>query len=244
MLRKFRDIHKGKTCVILGNGKLLGKTPRDLLEKYITFGTNKIFLTSTDPDGLLEGCEGLAGFIPDYWICVDKYMIHDCTPVLYSGWWPKKEDGVFVPRRDNQGYSPGYPVKKSNQVMLAIESSFSVDINEKIVIGGTVTYVCLQMAYYMGFSTALLVGIDHDYGKYNEKKPHSVFIAEGEDNSHFHKRYFEHGHIYAAAALGDTPMSYRLAHKVFEMDNRRILNLTPGTRLQEIPLGKFKEWLQ
>jgi hypothetical protein len=243
VLRKFNNRHENETCIIIGNGRKLGATPRELLDKYVTIGTNKIFLCQTDPEGLHDDCKDLAGFVPDYYVCVDRFMMHDCVPALYNGWWPKREDGVFIPRKDDYGYSTGFPVKGSNQVMIGMGGTFAKDMTETLTIGGTVTYVCLEMAYAMGFTTVLLTGVDHHYGKYNEMPEQIVMIAEGEDDSHFHKRYFEHGHIYATATLTRTPWSYRVARQAYEADQRLLLNLTPDTMLIEIEKGSFKDWL-
>ncbi len=43
-LRKFRSIHKGEDCFILGNGPSLNKIDLSLLKNYHIFGLNKIYL--------------------------------------------------------------------------------------------------------------------------------------------------------------------------------------------------------
>src|SRR3989304_2973132 len=65
---------------------------------------------------------------------------------------------------------------------------FSKDITQGIHEGGTVTYVCLQLAYMMGFSTVLLVGVDHRY-EY-QGMPNEQQMAVGPDPNHFSPDYF------------------------------------------------------
>ncbi|MDH5508619.1 MAG: hypothetical protein OEZ02_15460, partial [Anaerolineae bacterium] len=144
-------------------------------------------------------------------------------------------DAMFIRR--------GYPVRGSHQINTVVEAGFSKDINEKVVMGGTVTYANLQIAYYMGFSTALLVGVDHRYGKYECKQPGSTFIAEGADDAHFHGSYFGDGRIYNAPELNGTVRMYALADKVWRAAGRRIINLTPGTALDVFEQGAFADWM-
>ena len=54
-LRKFRNIHKGKDCIILGAGPSLNELPREFLKKFIVIGTNLSFKY----------------YSPDYWVVID-----------------------------------------------------------------------------------------------------------------------------------------------------------------------------
>ncbi|MBW8012502.1 MAG: hypothetical protein FVQ83_14900 [Chloroflexi bacterium] len=234
MLRKFKDIHTGEICVVIGNGPSLKDTPLELLKKYPSFGANKIFL--------------LDGFTSTYYTVIDQYMIHSCTPRLMA-WSSLRE----LPRRTefSTGYAPremfirrGFPVPGSNQINCVVEAGFSTDINECVIMGGTVTFANLQIAYYMGFTTALLVGVDHNYSGMTDKKPGATFVAEGEDVDHFHVEYFESGHIFAAPELEGTSRSYEAARRVWETDGRKIINLTPGTKLDVFEVGTYEDWIK
>ncbi len=223
MLRIFKDIHAGETCVNLGNGPSLVDAPRALLERYPSFGANKIFLLAEMP--------GWAGFTPTYYTIIDALMADDCTRRLrdYS------VEAMFIRR--------GEQVKGAHQINTVVAAGFSKDINAKVVMGGTVTYANLQIAYYMGFTTALLVGVDHSYGKYGKYEPGAAFMAEGHDNAHFHPDYFSDGHIYNAPELTGTERMYRLARQVWQGDDRRIYNLTPDTYLEEFPHDEYQNWM-
>ena len=45
---------------------------------------------------------------------------------------------------------------------------FSENCHEVVFIGGTVTYYCLQMAAYMGFTEIYLLGVDCDFSGWTE----------------------------------------------------------------------------
>lgn len=64
---------------------------------------------------------------------------------------------------------------------------FSEEVEQKIYggyrDGGTVTYVCLQLAVYMGFSEIYLLGVDCNYVK-GSKNNHFISDAEKDDRDH------------------------------------------------------------
>lgn len=226
MIEDFKGKHKGETALIIGNGPSLDVTPlAELIDKYVSFGANKIY-------GQI--------YNPRYWVCVDSNMLHDCIPWVLENWSDAAWPGKFVPR--------DIPLPGSHQLNVVIESGFSKDAAEKVVIGGTVTYVNLQLAYYMGFKTVLLVGVDHKYPKAAAKgKPGHKMIAEGDDPDHFKMSdgspYFTPGRIYNRPELSATEHYYAKARAVFESEGRKIYNLTPGTVLHVFEWQDFSKWV-
>lgn len=218
---------------MIGNGPSLKDCPKELLEKYPTFGSNKIFLLP---------------FSPTYYAIIDFDMLHDCTEVIASGIAHVKLDGyadydlceftpgeVFLPK--------GVPIPGSNQMNVVIHDAFSHDINQFVSMGGTVTYALLQLAFYMGFETVLLVGVDHKYSAANGGKPGSKFLANGEDEDHFHPEYFKEGRVYNRPELEGTSYRYRQADQIYKANGRRIINLTPDTALDAFEKGSYADWL-
>lgn len=224
MIQQFKDIHKGKTCLIVGNGPSLDVTPLErLAEKYPTFAANKIYDSAAHPD-----------FIPDYWTCIDDLMLTDCVPHLLAH--PEFISERFVPRY--------IPLPKSHGLNTVVDVGFSLDVAEKVFLGGTVSYVNMQLARYMGFTTALLVGIDHRYPKSaKEGRPGSKFIAKGSDMDHFASKsgaYFTEGKLYNRPELDAIERYFfPLARKAFE----RVVNLTPDSAEQVFEKGDFKAWM-
>jgi hypothetical protein len=106
--------------------------------------------------------------------------------------------------------------------------AFSFDpLRSPVWEGWSVTYVCLQLAYWMGFSTVLLVGVDHRY-------------QPGECN-HFHPHY-EHGMEPQEYDMTKALVAYRKAKAVYQKDGRRIINLTPNTKEPIFEKGQLTEW--
>lgn len=228
MIADFENIHKGETALVIGNGPSLDKTPLEqLAAKYKSFGANKIYDSYTHPD-----------FIPTYWTCVDTLMMEDCITMVNTH--PEFNPIKFVPRE--------FPIKGANLLNVKIGQPFSLKADEYVVLGGTVTMVNLQLAYYMGFTTVLLVGVDHRYPRRSmDGAPGSQFIGDGIDEGHFrskHGAYFENGKRYNRPELAATGgVSYPIARQAYEQAKRKIINLTPHTALEAFEKGKFAEWL-
>jgi len=219
-LAHFKDSRAGQTCIVIGNGPSLTNTPVKLLEKYESFGSNKIFRLP---------------FTPTYYSIVDKEMVDACLP-LPEGFNPVKfirAGNYFI-----EGNNPIYPI---------VAGGFSKGIDGFVILGGTVTYVLLQLAYYMGFTTVLLVGVDHNYPQAERYKPGERFVAGQYDVDHFvcadGKPYFDAGKTFNAPELERVDQYYRLAAEFFRLQGRRIVNLTPRSKTDAFEKADVKEWL-
>jgi hypothetical protein len=221
IVKRFANCHRGDTCVIIGNGPSLNQTPLDRFErKYITFGSNRIYELP---------------FTPTYYCIVDELMLKACVPLPED--FKPVERFMRAEARDTAN-NPIYPINVSG---------FSPDCANFVVIGGTVTYVLLQLAFYMDFDTVLLVGVDHNYPKSGKMEEGLHFVAGKDDPDHFKtktgKPYFEQGKKYSAPALKSTEQSYAVANLFYKKYNKRIVNLTPGSKLDVFERGTFDQWI-
>jgi len=206
-LKRFKDIHKGKRCFVVANGPSLRKINFNLLKNEITIGMNRIYLM-----------EKVNGFKPNYLTCVDrKSQLLQFTEEYNSQkgfcfyeWnlrhlFDKKENFIFIKGK----FSP----------------KFSTDpIIDRLGNGKTVTYACLQLAYYMGFNEVYIIGKDHSYNT-NEKAGIGIKSTGSEDN-HFIKGYYKKGQNWDAPDYKSEEFAYKLARKAFEKDDRVIKDAT------------------
>ena len=209
MIEDFKNKHKGGACVIIGNGPSLAGVNLDGI-KFPTFGANKIYEFP---------------FTPTYYTCVDSVMVLECIPWLY-------EHPEFTPlARFLPNYIP-YPGAKPLNVKVG--TPFSEDPAAFITLGGTVTFVQMQLALYMGFKTAYLIGVDNRYPKSSKGGvPGSKFIATGEDPDHFGKDYFKAGRVYNRPELEALENStYPAAGYAFAHKGCEIINLGPDSALK------------
>jgi len=204
----FDGVHKGETCIVIGNGPTLRDVPAGFLDKYPTFGTNRIYL--------------LDGFEPCYYVAVNSLVLTqfgDDIARLMSG------SVKFVAERFAKDIPDAVPVRRS-----PVES-FSFDPRTGMYEGWTVTYVCLQLAYFMGFTRVYLVGLDHRYKVPAGTSGGIQLIGTGPDVNHFSNGYFAAATLWHSPDLAKSARAYDIARKVYQADRREIINLTPGSAL-------------
>ena len=215
--KRLLNSHKDETALVIGNGPSLNDIPLDFLGKYPSFGTNKIYL--------------LDDFKPNYYVAVNPLVIEQAGNTIRKIDYDAKFIGAHYTMHLVEDALPLY----STVIPL-----FSREPEKWIYEGYTVTYVCLQLAYFMGFSTVLLVGVDHCYEF--EGFPNKVGIAWGEDKNHFHPDYFSGGQKWNNPDLERSERAYSMAKTVYEYDGRKIVNLTPFTALDVFEKGDIAEW--
>lgn len=204
-----------KTCLVIGNGPSLKDMPLDFLRKYPTFASNRIYL--------------LDGFAPTYYACVNPLVVEqsvdeinalDCDEKYITSSLSKHITGAFPL------YSVGMRIFSDNPLRMIYE-------------GYTVTYVLLQLAYWKGFERVGLVGVDHSYRYQGE--PNEERLLVGDDPNHFHPKYFT-GTRWNNPDLEESEFSYRMAKGVFDNAGRKVVNLTPGSKLDIFDREDWSTW--
>jgi hypothetical protein len=223
-LKKYKNIHAGEDCFIIGNGPSLNKTNLALLNDYFTFGLNKIQLIFDKQPLQLS-----------YHVAVNPLVIEQINQVL-------KENVFNCPTFLSYHNSKQllYNKKQVHKIDTSGVWSFYESILDSIAEGYTVTYVAMQIAYYMGFKNVFLVGVDHNFqqkGKANELQE-----LEEDDTNHFHPDYFK-GHQWHLADLEGSEASYALARHFFHFDNREIFDATVDGKLTIFKKISFEEAL-
>lgn len=92
--------------------------------------------------------------------------------------------------------------------------------------GWTVTHAALQIAYFLGFSQVVIIGLDHRY--HYTGKPNEAQVLEGADPNHFSPDYFGGGQTWDNPDLAHSEESYALARREYEQAGRRIIDATLG----------------
>lgn len=210
-LRKFKDIHKGDDCFVIGNGPSLNRMDLNLLNDYHTFGLNKIFLMF-----------GRATFRPTYHVAVNPLVIQQSAKEFESLQCPS-----FL------SYRPSRKIVKAldhiNYIFTGGPVTFCQDLTAALNEGWTVTYVAMQIAYYMGFNNVFLVGVDHNFtttGAPNEQQR-----LTGPDANHFDPEYFGNQEWHLPDLRG-SEISFHLAKFFYERDGRNIYDATVAGKLQ------------
>lgn len=223
-LLKFKDIHKGKSCFIIGNGPSLNKIDLSHLRNRHTFGLNKIFLMFERVNLNLS-----------YHVAVNPLVIEQSVAEF--------DNIIECPSFLSMRAARCLTFTRKNIYFVATGGpfTFSDDLRREIHEGYTVTYVAMQIAYYMGFSKVFLIGVDHNFkasGNPNEKR-----IMQGEDVNHFDPRYFG-GKEWHLPDLEASELAYCLARFHFNRNGRQIYDATVNGKLSIFPKISFEEALE
>jgi Tfp pilus assembly protein PilF len=221
-----KNKYKNQRCFIVGNGPSLNLHDLLLLESEITFGVNGIFYKTDE-----------MGFKPTFYVVEDKAVMRDNVdkinqyngvikifPTDYYDFIDDKDSVIWF--KMNQGYyegkSPNFRIPR-----------FSTDSSERVFCGQTVTFINLQLAYFMGFSEVYLIGMDFSY-----QVPQTtiinggVYLSTGDDPNHFHPQYFGSGKTWHDPKLDRVERAYKLARLVYESSNIKLYNATFGGKLE------------
>ena len=115
--------------------------------------------------------------------------------------------------------------------------AFATDVRGRVWEGATVTYVAMQLAFYMGFEQVILIGVDHSFKAKGE--PNKTIVSEGDDESHFDPKYFGKGFRWQLPDLETSELAYRRAKQVYQQHGRQILDATVGGQLDVFPKVDF-----
>jgi hypothetical protein len=212
-LTPLKDQHRGERCFVIGNGPSLKETDLSHLKSEHTFGMNRIFLGFKD-----------LGFTTTYYVSMNDLVIEQSAADIQKLPMPK-----FINWRARKWLKPADDLFYLFATYTGAKFS-GQDIRGRIWEGATVTYVALQVAYYLGYQQVILIGVDHNYA--TTGKPNETVISQGDDPNHFHPGYFGQGFRWQLPDLDTNERSYAMARKAYEADGREILDATVGGKLQ------------
>ena len=219
-----RDCHRGERCIVLGNGPSLNCVDFAALRGETIFGLNRIYLKF---DAI--------GYETDYLVCINKHVLSQfaadfraLTCVRFLAPDPRNlfrpgERLLVVPTLHTAGFARNPTLRGAHE-------------------GGTVTFVALQLAYFMGFAEVVLVGVDHRFtrtGAANE-----LVTSTSEDPDHFDPAYFGPGVSWQHPDLAASERSFAIAQREYEAAGRRIVDATVGGNLQVFPKADLGEVLR
>jgi hypothetical protein len=209
--------HADERGFIIGNGPSLAKMDLSPLRNENTFGLNRIYLLFPK-----------IGFHTTYHVCVNRLVIEQCAHDIESLPMPKF---INFHARDAIRFTPDMMFVRDPYIEEPL--GFSKQPASRIWEGATVTYVAMQLAFFMGFQQIVLIGVDHSFATKGE--PGKTVIAPGSDPNHFDPNYFGKGFRWQLPDLETSERAYELAKLHFERDGREILDATVGGQLQVFP---------
>ncbi len=217
-LSVLKNRHKDRRCFIIGNGPSLKQTDLRRLRKEITFGCNAIFLI-----------EELYPFKPTYYVIEDRLIAEDRAEEINSF-----NGSVKLYPWDQRCRLNGnayYPLVRTYEPY----PQFSDDISCAVYTGWTVTYISLQLAWYMGIRDIYLVGVDGTYVSLSNPDDNCVITSTTKDHNHFHPDYYGPGRRWHRPQPERIKAAYECAASFALRNNGRIQNATRGGQLNIFP---------
>ncbi|SDP35446.1 6-hydroxymethylpterin diphosphokinase MptE-like protein [Selenomonas ruminantium] len=226
-LKKYKGIHKGKRCFVLGNGPSLTVEDLEVLHdnNEICIGCNKVYriypktkwradyLMVTDHRVIEEmrkdNLEDVPGvkFIADQNHRENEFLLDGFEPVHFF-------EEAYYPRN--------YP-------------KFSDDITKGVYLGWTVIYdMSLQFAAYMGFDEIYILGVDLSFTKdIGKKEEHFINGYIKEEDRHLYKNVGDD------VSLPRIVRAFEKAEKYSRQHGFRIYNATRGGNLEAFERIEF-----
>jgi len=215
-MREMRDVHRGQRCFIIGNGPSLQHNDLTKLQGQFTFGLNRIYLLFPE-----------LGFTTTYFASINDLVIEQCAAEIAALPIPK-----FIAWRSNR-----YFQRLPNDLIFLYTTytgpMFARDMTRRIWEGATVTNVALQLAYYMGFTQVILLGVDHSFT--SNGPANKTVVSDGNDPNHFSPGYFGKGFRWQLPDLVTSEIGYTLAREAYRKAGREVLDGTVGGKLTVFP---------
>lgn len=212
-IQKYKSIYNRQRCFIIGNGPSLSAKDLDKLKNEICFGTNRIF-----------DIFDKTAWRPTYYCISDCHLIKNILKKI-----PYIKCVRFITNEiDKKCYyvNDSLYIRNFAEIFYPNMPKFSSDISNGIHDGYTVTYICIQIAVYMGFKEIILLGCDHNYSV-TMRPDGSIEKHEGVID-----------HFSATDRVLSTPntywstLAYQAAKKYTDEHGIKIYNATRGGKLE------------
>lgn len=211
-VKALRNAYYRRPVLVVGNGPSLNQTPLEDFKGVPSIGMNKIDLIYSK-----------TSWRPNLVVCLNSLVAQQ-----HQEHFAKSQIPVFLAwksraliRRENRA--------AINYFNTLYSGNFSTDALAGFGSSATVTYIALQMAFWMGASPVILFGVDHSFAY---SGPEATYQKRtGPDNNHFDPNYFGHGTYWGTPDLARSEFDYRKAKRAFEETDREILDATVGGKL-------------
>jgi hypothetical protein len=220
-LRRLHNQYKGKRCFIIGNGPSLRQMDLSPLQDEITFGMNRIYLLFPEMQ-----------FETTYYVSINDLVVGQFADDIAALNMPR-----FISWRSHRHLRHAEDITYMRPIRG--QAAFSDDVVNAFYEGSTVTFAALQLAYYMGFSTVYLIGVDHNFQTKGEAN--KTVTSQSDDPNHFHPEYFGKGYKWQLPDLDGSEVAYYHAKVAYEKDGRQVYDATVNGKLQVYPKVSYDD---
>jgi hypothetical protein len=228
-LHGMHNRHWGQRAWIIGNGPSLRGMDLSPLANEYTFGSNRVYL----------------GF--------DEFGFHT-TYLSASARWIIRQFGEEMSQTKSQVFMSHLYARQHPELPHTVTTFLSrrrACFGTHPLLwgfhdGGTVTYTSMQLAFYLGFTEVILIGVDHSFVETgtaaaevmpqadDDPRPATV-VSGGDDPNHFLPNYFGKGVKWTLPAWQQMESSYAMARDQYAAAGRIIVDATVGGKLTIFP---------
>ncbi len=211
---QYRNRYQGQRCVIIGNGPSLNNMDLSVLKNETTFALNRGYL-------LFDRI----GASSTFFVCINQLVLEQ---------FGQEMSQLPMPKFISWAGRRAFPFTRNTSFFRTFaQNKFSFEANHLVNEGNTVTFATLQIAYFMGFSKVILIGVDHNF--VDKGDPHKTVTTQASDANHFDPNYFGKGIKWQLPDLEGSEKAYRVAKEAYETDGRVVLDATLNGKLQVFP---------
>lgn len=219
-LNKFKNIHQGERAFLIGMGPSLKISDLELLKNEITFACNKIYLAFEETN-----------WRPTYYSVSDTLVAKNNHEII-------NQLNLTSFHRDNVSK---YIHEKSHITWLRDlrtinkEVKFWNRVDLGAFRGGSVLYLQIQLAIWMGIKEIYIIGADYSFDVpegTGEKSDVGEILINDNQSNHFHPDYRKKGETWAKPNLQMQFDAFSLAKNYCQKHRIKIYNASRQTKLE------------
>ena len=234
-IKLLKNTYKDQRCFVIGNGPSLNLMNLNLMKDDVVFCSNSFFLKFKD-------LEFKPSFITveDHLVAEDNFKELDKLEGI-TKIFPIDLRHILANSMNTHWIELRRALNNKTR-----EKTFKFNIEkETFYWGGTVLYMNLQLAAYMGFKNIYLIGVDLSYSIPKDADiKGSVITSNSDDPNHFNPTYFGKGKRWHLPETDRMQESFTNAFKEMKKSNINLYNATVGGNLKEIPRTKYESLFQ
>jgi hypothetical protein len=228
-----KDKHKGMPCVLIGGGPSINKMPLNDYKDMITIACNGFYLKHDELD-----------YIPTYYTVEDPLPANDnkyeiiglkgttkVIPYDLKDIIEPDENTVYINflRSYMRPSNPNFPLFNNH------------DFENKSYWGGTVMYMNIQLAKYLGCNPIYIIGVDLSYNVPKSVRQNGAVLESTEDDdNHFDPRYFGKGKKWHLPETDRMQQAFTKAYKELKKEGIELINAGVDSKLKIVPKNEIK----
>jgi hypothetical protein len=239
-LRGLHNLYLGRRCFVIANGPSLAQMDLTCLASEITIGSNGLFLMFDK-----------MGYLPTFFTVHDYLVAKGYAEAINSikgttKIFPSELALDLLPDKDTiyfnlqpDSYTRYLEKWKSEN----FKPKFSERFDKAGYDGCTITYLNLQLAYYIGCREVYLIGADHHYQVPSDVdiRKDTIVVSPSDDKSHFDPNYFGKGFRYTTPRVDQMERAYIVAREFGGQKGMKIFNATIGGNLEVFPRVRWED---